>query len=82
MRIVRKTSKAAAAAVPGKGPAPSEGGKTVELGKEDIILALIIAILLIGWGTGQLNIQQLLAYLGVTTTGGVWGLIGGASSDK
>jgi hypothetical protein len=68
--------------VPGQAPTPSDGTKTVEFGKEDLILALIIAILLIGWATGQITIQQLLAYLGVSTTGGVWGLIGGASSDK
>jgi len=82
LRIVRKPGKVMVAAAPGKAPTTPETVRTAEFGKEDFILALILAILLIGWGTGQLTIQQLLAYLGVTTTGGVWGLIGGASSDK
>jgi len=68
--------------VPGQAPTASDGTRTVEFGKEDLLLALVIAILLIGWANGQLTIQQVLAYLGVSTTGGVWGLIGGASSDK
>lgn len=81
LRIVRKPTKVAAAALSGQTPS-AEGPRSVEIGKEDFILVLIVAILLIGWATGQLTIQQLLAYLGVSTTGGLWGLIGGVSSDK
>lgn len=54
----------------------------MEFGKEDLLLLLIIVILLAGYIRGQLTIQELLAYLGVSTTGGVWGLIGGVSSSK
>jgi hypothetical protein len=80
LRIVRRPAKIAAA-ISGQPPAPSEASRTVEFGKEDIVFALIVGILVAGWVTGQLTIEQLLAYLGVSTTGGVWGLIGGFSSD-
>jgi hypothetical protein len=85
LRIVRKSEKEVLAAFKAAAPetrtTPPEG-RTVEFGKEDLLLLLIIVILLAGYIRGQLTIQELLAYLGVSTTGGVWGLIGGVSSSK
>ena len=85
MRIVRKAEKEIVEAYKSKSPetrgSPPDG-KTVEFGKEDIILAIIIGLLILAYAQGQLTIQEVLAYLGVTTSGGVWGLIGGASSTK
>jgi len=62
--------------------ANEEEETTVELGREDILLAIVLVILVIAYARGQLTIQEFLAYFGVTTTGGVWGLIGGLSSSK
>jgi hypothetical protein len=84
MRIVRKLPKTPVREIAGSTQPSGETGagtKTVQLGIEDALLVLVVAILLYGWGTKQLTIEQLLAYLGVSTTGGIWGLIGGASSD-
>ncbi len=72
LRIVRERKTV-------RGAAP-EGTKSVKPGYEDLLLVLIVAILLVGWGTKQLTIEQVLTYLGAGTTGGVWGLIGGSAS--
>jgi hypothetical protein len=83
LRIVRKGEKQLLQTfIEQKRPVPPEAARTVEFGKEDLLLLLVVAILLIGYARGQLSIQELLAYLGVSTTGGVWGLIGGAASSK
>jgi len=55
-------------------------GKTVEFGKEDILFLLIVVLILIGLGFGKLTFEEALGYLGVTSTGGVWGLLGGSAS--
>ncbi len=57
-------------------------GKTVEVGKEDYIFLFLLAILFNGYAWGLLTFQEPLAYLGVSTTGGIWGMIGGGSSSK
>ena len=85
MRIVRRTEREIwetykAISPEARGPAPE--GKTVEFGKEDILALVIVAILLFGYARGQLTIQELLAYLGVSATGGVWGMLGGSASSK
>jgi hypothetical protein len=83
MRIVRRGEKEQLQAlVTEKRVAPAEASRTVEFGKEDYLLLIVLLILAIGYLRGQLSIQEVLAYLGVSTTGGVWGLIGGSSSSK
>jgi hypothetical protein len=79
VRIVRRGEKAQ---LEGKSPAPADMSRTVEFGKEDYLLLIVLLILTIGYLRGQLSIQEVLTYLGVTTTGGIWGLIGGSSSSK
>ena len=76
MRIVEKKGEAEAEAI---GRAPP---KTVEWGKEDLVLVAVIALILIGLGLGQLSIQEALAYFGVSGAGGVWGMLGGTASSK
>lgn len=81
MRIVPKESEVQLYAAKGVTPPPSIG-KTVELGKEDIVLAITIGLILLGVALGQLTIKDALAYFGVSAAGGVWGLIGGHASSK
>jgi hypothetical protein len=83
MRIVRKGEKeVTAAAVATKSLPPSDVSKTVQLGFEDIILLIVMAVLIVGYARGQLTIQEFLTYLGVTGAGGLWGMLGGTSSSK
>ncbi|MCW4052766.1 MAG: hypothetical protein NWE78_06135 [Candidatus Bathyarchaeota archaeon] len=56
--------------------------KKVELGKEDLVIIAVIAFVFIGLGIGQLTIQEALAYFGVSGAGGVWGMLGGITSEK
>jgi len=63
-------------------PPPATVSKTVELGKEDIVLAITIGLIIAGVFLGQLTIQDALTYFGVSAAGGVWGLIGGYSSSR
>jgi hypothetical protein len=88
MRIVKKpspTTEASAKALAAGGapaPAPASNFETsVKLGFEDLLVAMVIIIVLVAWAAGQLTIQQVLSYLGVSTTGGVWGLLSGKSSS-
>jgi hypothetical protein len=72
-----------------RSPAPSDlrGGKTpatrwhLNLGWEDIVLALALAIIIISWLRGQYTPDQALAYLGFTTSGGIWGYMSGKESS-
>jgi hypothetical protein len=90
MRIVKKPSPPAEAPAKalaaGGAPAPapvstSNFDTSVKLGFEDLLVAMVIIIVLAAWAAGQLTIQQVLSYLGVSTTGGVWGLLSGKSSS-
>ncbi len=56
--------------------------KKVELGKEDLVIIAVIVFVFIGLGIGQLTIQEALAYFGVSGAGGVWGMLGGITSEK
>ena len=56
--------------------------KKIELGKEDLVIVAVIALVLIGLVIGQLTIQEALAYFGVSGAGGVWGMLGGITSEK
>jgi len=81
MRIVPKQSEVSFYMDKGQ-PPPATLNKTVEFGKEDVVLAIIIGLILLGVALGQLTIKDALAYFGVSAAGGVWGLIGGHSSSK
>jgi len=60
----------------------SVGETKYEFGKEDIILAIVFIIIIIGYLRGQLTIQEALTYMGVGTAGGFWGMVGGLASPK
>jgi hypothetical protein len=83
MRIVRKGEEEATAKAIQEGKMPAaEVSKTVQLGVEDIVLVIVMAVLIVGYARGQLTIQEFLTYLGVTGAGGLWGMLGGTSSSK
>lgn len=54
--------------------------RKIKLSWEDVILALILIIIIAGLITKELSIAEALAYLGVTTSGGVWGYVSGSKS--
>jgi hypothetical protein len=56
--------------------------RTVKYGKEDLLLVFIVALILAGLGLGKLTFEQALGYIGVSTSGGVWGLLSGNASEK
>jgi hypothetical protein len=80
MRIVveKKTVPAKAAGL----PAEETVSRNVKFGKEDLLLVFIVALILVGLGLGKLTFEQALAYVGVSTSGGVWGLLSGSASEK
>ncbi len=83
MRIVKKGEREAVeASLKSGSPTPPDVSKTVQLGSEDLVLGVIILVLIIGYVRGQLTIQDLLAYLGVSGAGGLWGMLGGSASSK
>jgi hypothetical protein len=83
MRIVKKGEKAMLeAALAGRAVSPVDSSKTVEFGKEDAIIVIVLVLLTVGYLRGQLTIQDFLSYLGITGAGGLWRMIGGTSSSK
>jgi hypothetical protein len=68
MRIVRKGEKEVTVAAAEKKLPPSDVSKTVQLGFEDLILAIVMIVLVVGYARGQLTIQDFLAYLGSSKT--------------
>ncbi len=62
----------------GKGKAARP--KQLRLGWEDIVLALALLIIVVSWLRGQFTPAEALAYLGFTTTGGIWGYFSGKQS--
>lgn len=56
--------------------------RTVQFGKEDLLLVFIVALILVGLALGKLTWESALAYIGVSTSGGVWGLLSGTASGK
>jgi hypothetical protein len=55
--------------------------KNVAFGREDLLLVFVVALILAGLLLGKITFDQALAYIGVSTSGGVWGLISGRASD-
>lgn len=83
MRIINRGEKEVTAkAAEERQLAPSGVSKTVQLGVEDLIIAIVMIVLVVGYVRGQLTIQDFLTYLGVTGAGGLWGMLGGTSSSK
>lgn len=61
--------------------APAQKPKSkIKLSWEDIILGIAILVIIISWITGSFTPEQVLAYLGFTATGGVWGYVSGSGS--
>jgi hypothetical protein len=82
MRIVVEKIPAPAQereAVAGQEAAATEK-RSVTYGKEDLILVFGVALILFGLWFGKLTFEQALAYIGVSTSGGVWGLLSGNAS--
>jgi hypothetical protein len=64
------------------GPQPTTPPKkNVTFGREDLLLVFVVALILSGLLLGKVTFDQALAYIGVSTSGGVWGLISGRASD-
>lgn len=49
----------------------------IRLGLEDLLPLVMLVLLLAGYLLKELTFKELLAYLGVSTGGGLWGLISG-----
>ena len=64
-------------ALGGHATAPPEWSTKIRLGVEDLVPVLILFLLLFGYWRNELSFKELLGYLGLTGTGGVWGLISG-----
>jgi len=77
MRITVKPPKPVGVAAEKAAERPA---RTVSIGKEDLFLVFVIALILVGLGLGKLTFQEALAYFGVTSAGGVWGWLGGNAS--
>jgi len=56
--------------------------RKVQFGKEDWLLVFIIALILVGLALGKLTWESAFSYIGVSTSGGVWGLLSGNASGK
>lgn len=62
--------------------APAQQKSRISLSWEDVILGIALSVILISWITGAFTPEQVLAYLGFTATGGVWGYVSGSESRK
>jgi len=92
MRLVRKEEKKmplktekmgeSGVSYPPKPPESEKGRVLPEFGKEDIIMVIVLFILAVGYVRGQLTIQEFLTYMGVSSAGGIWGMVSGLSSTK
>jgi hypothetical protein len=54
--------------------------RQLKLGWEDLILALALTVIVTSWLKGIFTPEQVLAYLGFTATGGMWGYVSGSKS--
>lgn len=66
----------------GKDVTEETSSRNVKFGKEDVLLVFVVALILVGLGIGKLTFEQALAYIGISTSGGVWGLLSGNASEK
>jgi len=54
--------------------------RKIRLSWEDLVLALALIVIITSWLKGTFTAEQVLAYLGFTTTGGVWGYVSASKS--
>ena len=54
--------------------------RKIKLSWEDLILALALIVITTSWIKGTFTAEQVLAYLGFTATGGVWGYVSASKS--
>ncbi|NVM55790.1 MAG: hypothetical protein HWN66_18970 [Candidatus Helarchaeota archaeon] len=54
--------------------------RQLKLSWEDLILALALIVIITSWLKGIFTPEQVLAYLGFTATGGIWGYVSGSKS--
>lgn len=54
--------------------------RQLKLGWEDLILVLALTVIVTSWLKGIFTPEQVLAYLGFTATGGMWGYVSGSKS--
>ena len=54
----------------------------IRLGVEDLLPLVIPLLLLLGYMREELTFKEMLAYLGLSTGGGLWGLISGKVQDS
>ena len=54
--------------------------RQLKLSWEDLILVLALAVIVTSWLKGIFTPEQVLAYLGFTATGGMWGYVSGSKS--
>lgn len=63
-------------------PRVAKPKRKIKLGWEDLILGLALIIIVTGWLKKELNIDQVLAYLGFGASGGIWGFISGKNRKE
>lgn len=49
----------------------------IRLGVEDLLPVVILVLLVLGYFRHELTFKEMLAYFGLTTGGGLWGLVSG-----
>lgn len=54
--------------------------RKIKLSWEDLILALALIVIVTSWLRGTFTPEQVLAYLGFTATGGMWGYVSASKS--
>lgn len=54
--------------------------RKIKVSWEDLILALALIVILTSWLRGTFTAEQVLAYLGFTATGGMWGYVSASKS--
>jgi hypothetical protein len=65
-----------------KAPKPQvQAKKKIKLSWEDVILGIALLVIIVSWITGAFGPDQVLAYLGFTATGGIWGYFSGKGGD-
>lgn len=56
--------------------------RKIKLSWEDLILAVALIVIVTSWLKGTFTPEQVLAYLGFTATGGMWGYVSASKSSK
>jgi hypothetical protein len=81
MRIVnvQETKSVQTLGAPAPGGSMSKTKRKIKLSWEDLILAISLIVIIVSWIQGIFTADQVLAYLGFTATGGVWGYMTGST---